>query len=279
MTKHEEILRNITPKNDIVFKKIFGAKGNEGILKDFLESILDIKIESLKVELGTELIPDFYNGKVSKLDVKTVLKDNTIVNIEIQTNMQDYSEKRNLVYWSKLYLSQFERGNKYEKANKTICIWILDGEVYDFNKYHSKWKITEEDIGKTISFDDFEIHIIELKKFRKLDIIKPMKKDFWLWFIDYTEKELVEMSSYNVEEVKKAKEEYDRLMADETMRYLLIQEQIAEWDENSRIANAEKRGENKAKEETAKKMLELGLEIETIEKATGLTREEIEKLK
>ena len=32
MVSKEEILSRITPKNDIVFKKIFGAKGNEGIL-------------------------------------------------------------------------------------------------------------------------------------------------------------------------------------------------------------------------------------------------------
>ena len=35
----------VTPKNDIVFKRIFGAKGNEEILKDFLEAILNIKID------------------------------------------------------------------------------------------------------------------------------------------------------------------------------------------------------------------------------------------
>lgn len=30
---------SITPKHNLVFKRIFGEKGNEGILKDFLESI------------------------------------------------------------------------------------------------------------------------------------------------------------------------------------------------------------------------------------------------
>ena len=35
MISKEEILSKITPKNDIIFKKIFGSKGNEEILKDF----------------------------------------------------------------------------------------------------------------------------------------------------------------------------------------------------------------------------------------------------
>lgn len=49
MVSKEEILSRITPKNDLVFKKIFGAKGNEGILKSLLESILEIKFDSLTV--------------------------------------------------------------------------------------------------------------------------------------------------------------------------------------------------------------------------------------
>ena len=39
MNNSEITEKRITPQNDIIFKKIFGTKGNEGILKDFLESI------------------------------------------------------------------------------------------------------------------------------------------------------------------------------------------------------------------------------------------------
>ena len=128
----------------MIFKKLFGSKGNEKILKSFLESILDITIESLTVDLSTEILPDFYDGKLSRLDVITRLEDKTIVNIEIQTNMKDFTDKRQLAYWSKLYLNQFKKGDNYKKADKAICIWILDGKVYDFPEYHSKWKITED---------------------------------------------------------------------------------------------------------------------------------------
>ena len=39
---NEKINLDITPKKDIVFKRLFGSKGNEEILKDFLESILEL---------------------------------------------------------------------------------------------------------------------------------------------------------------------------------------------------------------------------------------------
>ncbi len=295
----EEMLFNkITPKNDVVFKRIFGKKGNESILKDFLESVLEIEIESLSVDVGTEFIPDFYGEKTSRLDVVTRLSDGTIVNIEIQTNMQDFSDKRQLSYWSNLYLRQFQRGEAYTVANKTICIWILDGEVYNFPKYHSKWKIKEDESNVKNSFDDFEIHIIELKKFRKLDIMKPKKKEFWLWFIDHTKKELVDMS-YTLDEVRKAKEEYEKMLeTNESYKYILMFEDLAAMDEATRRENAKREGlaegraegkaegriegriegEEKANKKIAKKMIELGLDIKIIEQTTGLSKEEIEKI-
>ena len=328
MIFEEAILKRITPKNDIIFKKIFGSKGNEGILKDFLEGILGTKIESVKLGLETEMLPDFYIGKNSRLDVRAELKDGTFVNVEIQTNTENYSDKRDLVYWSKLYLKALEKGNDYKETRKTICIWIVDGIVYDFEKYHSKWEITETDIGKTMYFKDFEIHVIELQKFRKIAIMKPDKKEFWLWFIDHTKKELVDMACYSNEQVEEARRQLDKITADKDLMTLIIADEMDEMDRiarikrdekikreieegkrnleegkrnleeekrnleeerrriekikkdaNEKIENAEKMGKLEANEEIVKKMLELGVEVEFIEKATGLSKEEIENLK
>ena len=37
-------------KNDIIFKAFFSRKGNEIFLIDFLEALLNIKIESIKIK-------------------------------------------------------------------------------------------------------------------------------------------------------------------------------------------------------------------------------------
>ena len=306
MVSKEELLSRITPKNDLVFKKIFGSKGNEGILKSLLESILDIQIESLVVDLGTELLPDFCGGKLSRLDVKAKLNDGTIVNIEVQTNMSGYSGTRSVAYWSKLYLEQFKEGNDYKKSDKTICIWILDGKVYNFPEYHSQWKITEKANGDTGDFDIFEIHVIELQKFREETIMKPKNKEFWLWFIDHTKREMVEMS-YSLEEIRKAKAEYEKMIeGNASLIHLLSREELAEWDRRDLINRTKeeameeglkegkkkgikegrkegmkegmKKGKREEKLETAKKMIEKGIDIETIIDVTGLSKEEIQSL-
>ena len=68
-------LGRITPKNDRVFKRLFGNVGSEEILRDFLESILEIKIKKVNLGLPTELPAENYEGKESRLDVRADLDD------------------------------------------------------------------------------------------------------------------------------------------------------------------------------------------------------------
>ena len=54
----------MSPKNDAMFKRLFGKKGNERIVKDFLEAVLDIEIESVELEKETQIIPEHINEKL-----------------------------------------------------------------------------------------------------------------------------------------------------------------------------------------------------------------------
>ena len=64
----ENVERELTPKNDIIFKRLFGKKGNEEIVKDFLEAVLDIKIESVEIEADNEC--KLYNKTEQKFSSK-----------------------------------------------------------------------------------------------------------------------------------------------------------------------------------------------------------------
>ena len=288
----EQMNLDITPKKDIVFKRLFGSKGNEEILKDFLESILDTKIESLVLDLNTELLPEFYDGKQTRVDVRTKLIDGTEVNIEIQSDPKKYSDDRCLQHWSKIYSSTIRKGQNYTEARKTICIWIIDGKVYEeFDDVDSKWQIMNKKHMLTNHFNKLEFHIIELQKLRDSDKIKPSKKEFWLWFIDHTNEELVRMACENNDKIREAREQLEKIRADEELWDRIRLQEEFEYDQNTSLANAraegeakgraegEAKGKNKANKETAKRMLELGADIEFISKATGLSKEEIEELK
>lgn len=273
-------MKKITPKNDIVFKKIFGTKGNEGILKDFLEAILDIKIDSLELDLNTEFLPEFISGKKSRVDVRTKLSDGTEVNIEMQVDVSKYSDKRCLQHWSRIYNNNIEEGEDYKNLRKTICIWILDGKIYDeFEDIDSKWRIMNEKYGLKNHFNELEIHIIELKKLRNSAKLKESNKNFWLWFIDHTNEELVNMGSVTNEMIKEAREQLAKIQSNRELMERIRLEEAYEMDYNTGINDARREGKKEAQIETAKKMLQKGMAIEEIEELTGLSKSEIEALK
>ncbi|MBQ9266728.1 MAG: Rpn family recombination-promoting nuclease/putative transposase [Clostridia bacterium] len=309
----------ISPKEDMVFKKLFGSKGNEAILKDLLEYILDIQIKEIKLDLSTEVLPERYKGKSSRIDVRAELDNGTKVDIEMQSEVKGYNEKRCLEYWSKLYTNDIMEGDDYAELKKTICVWIVDGKVYkEFEEFESTWKMKEDKLGISGHFQDIEIHVIELQKFREADIIKPSKKDFWLWFIDHTNEEMVNMAYITDERIKEAREQLEKIMADKELYMEIVNRQMYEMDqrliaENNRKEGMEKglaegmekglaegrekglaegrekglaegraegkeEGEKSKQLEIAQKLKNKGIDTDTIIETTGLTKEEVEAL-
>ena len=64
--------------HDYVFKRVFAYEENESVLKDFLEGILNIKIDTIEVK-NPEIIKAYQEGKKSILDIKVVINDGTII--------------------------------------------------------------------------------------------------------------------------------------------------------------------------------------------------------
>ena len=71
-------------KNDIIFKAFFSRKGNEIFLIDFLEALLNIKIESIKIKEEVNIEQLSVDEKGGRLDLQAKLNDGIIVNIELQ---------------------------------------------------------------------------------------------------------------------------------------------------------------------------------------------------
>ena len=88
------------------------------------------------------------------------------------------------------------------------------------------------------------------------------------------------------ENIKDAEKEYEYLTGDEEIRRLAYLREKAIRDEAAAMTKARREGKEEGKEEgreeatreTAKKMYEKGIDVETIEEITGLTKEEISNL-
>ena len=294
--------------NDYVFKRIFGKGGNERILKSLLEAILKIHIQKIEIK-NPEIPKETIDEKLSILDIRAEINEDTIIDIEMQVGNTTAIDRRLVVYNAKLIAGDIKVSEEYSKAKDTIVICILNDNVLKRNAYLSlamlKYEETEEiryvDMGykKEDSYltKMCKYYIIELPKFKKK---KPKVADLlekWLYVIGGDQKMMDECKDEN-EEIKEAVKQLKEMSADEYERELYeIRERSrltynTEMNEARRKGLAEGRAEGKAKgraegkaegkaeekREIAKKMKEKGLSIELIQEITKLSLEEIASL-
>ena len=167
--------------NDYVFKRIFGKGGNEKILKSLLEAILKINIQKIEVK-NPEIPKEAIDEKLSILDIKAEINENTIIDVELQVGNTTALERRLVVYNAKLIAGEIKVSEKYQKAKDTIVICIINDNVVKRNAYLSlamlKYEKTEEiryvnmGYGKEEEYltDMVKYYIIELPKFKKRTI-------------------------------------------------------------------------------------------------------------
>ena len=160
----------------------------------------------------------------------------------------------------------------------------------------TKWQIREEEYKNEILTSYFQMVIIEVPK-----AIKEYEKDKsnavlqWMKFLDNPEDMEVKRIMEENQDIKEAKEELDKISQDDILRRMALKAKLERMDHKQELYEAkrdgraegrkegevigEARGIKQEKEETALKMLKEKMDIEVITRITGLTEEEINKLK
>ena len=199
--------------SDYVFKRIFAREENNSMLKDFLESILNIHINKVEVK-NPELTPNMADEKLGILDLKLDIDNEKVVDVEMQVSNEHNIKERSSTYLSKLAAEQLKAKQNYKELKKIITINILKYNYLERNSYHSIARMKYENT-KSIEFVDmgyqkeeeeatntFEMHFIELPKFKEKNPDCNTKLEQWLWLIDGSKEEKVEMSAKENEEIK-----------------------------------------------------------------------------
>ena len=279
-TKENKPVLNL--KNDIVFKAFFSRKGNEKFLIDFLESLLETKIESIEIREEVNLEQLKNEEKSGRLDLQAKLGDGTIVNIELQMRNEHNIEERTTYYSSKVISRETKRGTDYKDINQVIMINILGYEMFGFDEYISKTAIVLDKHRDYEVLRGIQWYFIELPKFRRLHPDMSEKLNQWLLFIDNW-KEGVKMAGKENKIFERARKEMNYLTGDAAVQRLAELREKWEMDRVSAINYATRKGKSEgAKEkqiEIAKKLLKMGMTVEQIKEATKLSEKEIKKLK
>ena len=305
--RSDTIIKLLDPKNDYVFKRIFGQTGNEDITKSFLSSIIPDKIEKIELDCNPIMDKDLLDDKLGILDIKAKLNNNIVCNIEMQICDKKNIEKRLLFYWSKMYAQGIKQGQDYEELKRTIVILISDynlEKLKEIPEHVTKWNIREEKYGKIILTDVLEIYIIELNKLKNGAVKDNQELNSWLYFIKNS-KVVVnkDMREEDIEEIKKAQkiledmsaDEHEKWLAEMRIKYIRDQHAIEDLGYDKGYKAGNKNGIEQGIEQGVEQGIEIGsaqkqeemirnlkkknMDAKFIAEITGLTEEEIEKIK
>lgn len=266
----------LDPKNDFVFKRIFGSEENKDVLLAFLNRTFVEAGESPLTEiilLNPYTDKDSPRDKQSIFDIQAKTAEGKLINVEMQLFNKYDNEKRTLFYWSKQYSGQLEEGQSYKQLRKCVTINILNFSILPNNRYHSIFHLREDHSNITL-IDDIEIHIMELSKLNKQSIPKKGGLLNWLLFLrgeDTTNWEVLKM---NEPALAKAMTALEYLSQDAEARRLYEMRQKALHDEASMLEGAREEG----KLEVARNMLAKGIDITTIADLTGLSAAQLDTL-
>lgn len=222
---------------------------------------------------------EFKEDKKGILDVRVKTKNEEHIDIEIQLLSSPYMTERTLFYWSKMYNNQIGAGDTFDKLKKCITINTIDFKMFELNKIHTKFHITEDDTGFKLT-DGLEIHFLELPKLFDIqnisDIDDPTLE--WLEFINAQSKEEFEVLAEKNNNIKTAYEILQVVSKNKEARMAYEARQAEMMDQMTREKTAKERGREEGIKEVALALIGI-LDDEIIAEKTGLTMEEITKLK
>lgn len=271
----------LLPTNDLIFKEIYGKEGSEKITEAFIKAFLDLDVKIDKLEDSEPLDIDNINDKAGILDILVTTKTGTKINLEMQVGNLIGIEEKFSYYGLELFVKNIKKGMEYNKVDKTIAVMILKDDYIkyrNYDKYRLSWKLREEDYTHLVLTERLELCIISLEKIKKKvasgEISDKDKIAIWTKFL-LTPKALKEEEMDENQEIKEANEKYNGMLEDEKTSLLAFKRHLDMMERNS----LKSYGREEAQKEIAKKMLDDNEPIEKIIKFTGLTKEEIEKLK
>ena len=265
-----------TCKNDSAFKEIFGNIKNKKLLIWLLERILQVNIDKLTY-LNVERNNNDLVTKRKRLDILVETNVGRI-NIEMNATNKEYLHPRNFCYLSNIYNKNTSISEDYNEETLTIQINFTYG-IKDDNKILRIYKVQDDEQKCYIkNFEIYEYNMDIIMNFWYSLDIKKVTKYSHLIMLDLEGGSLKELVKYDGK-VDEYMEKITKLNTDANFWEVFTPEEDERYIRNTIKRESEKKGEQKKSFEIAKNMLAMQIDINTIAKATNLSKNEIMKIK
>ena len=280
----------LDPKNDYVFKRIFGEKGDEDILMSLINAILkgNPTIKELEL-LNTEYPKEGFIRKGCQFDILAKTDNNVTINIEMQYRNNKNINDRIIYYSDRIFVDEYKSGDFYG-TKKVISIWIFAENISDRKEPISEifpcYKENKDDKWEVFT-ENKRIIILELNKYQ---ITNDNFKDLLTNWVNFLKTpEYLENNQLKIEnnELDKAIVKLTFMSKKDEERYYIQsmedyeREKLSEkyWEGIEREKKGKEKGLKEGKIEIARNMLKDNVDINVISKYSGLSIDEINKLK
>ena len=275
--------RYISLLTDFGFKRIFGTKPNKDLLIDFLNSLFNGEQVVKDVTfLNSEHVGDVHTDRKAIFDVYSENEKGEKFIVEMQNAYQTYFKDRSLYYATFPIREQAQKGEGWNYKLKHVYIVALLN--YDMSDPAFSDDTINHDIGlldkqtHRVFNDKLTFKYVEISKFNKR--IEELKTNYDKWLFV-----LQNLSRLDCQPEYLKTAVFNRLFAEAEIAKFTRAE-LREYEDSLKayrdiknsLDSAEEKGERKKAIEIAKNLLEMGMPIDNIMKATGLSLEEIAKL-
>lgn len=274
-------IKYLDPKADLTFKKIFA--GHPDLLISLLNALLPLKrnqqIKSIEY-LPTELVPVDPIHKDTIVDVRCRDVEGRQFVVEMQMAWTDAFKQRVLFNASKAYVSQAEMGCKYEDLQPVYSLNLVN-EIFekDMKEYKHNYHIVHDKRTKKV-IEGLCFTFIELPKFHPHTMKEKRMTVLWLRFLTEINDKTQEVPAELLEspEISKALEEVkiSAFTAEELRAYDKFWDRVS--SEKTLMEGRYDEGKQDKALEIAQNLKSAGMDVDTICKMTGLSKEEIEEL-
>lgn len=282
--------RYVNPYTDFGFKWLFGTEVNKELLIGFLNALLDLDSPIKDITYhNTERLGDTSTGRKAVFDVYCESEDGKRFIVEMQKGIQQFFVDRSIYYASFPIRDQAPKGKDWNfKLAPVYAVGILNF-VFDYDSpdyFHHTVQLMDTE-RKKVFYEKLTFIYLEMPKFTKSIGECTSFLDKWLYVL----KNLVNLMSRPVELQERV---FHRLFQTAEVAHF-NPEQRADYEESLKnyrdvtnvvdTAREEGReegcveGERRKAVEVAHTMLQMGMGLDEIVKISGLSVEEIKKLK
>ncbi len=276
----EFVEKYINPFTDYGFKKLFGEELNKDLLLDFLNELLKEEQGQIKdlTYLKTEQLGATEVDRKAIFDLYCENEKGEKFIVELQKTKQNFFKDRTVYYSTFPIREQAKRADwDYElKAVYTIAIldFIFDSDKDEPKKFRYDVKLTDIDTNK-IFYEKLTFIYLEMPKFNKTVDELETRFDKWLYVLR------------NLNRLERIPDKLREKIFDKLFETAEIakftQDQVRSYEDSLKYYRDLKNSLDTAKEEgkleVAIEMLKANESIDKIIRFTGLSKQQIEKLK